>query len=181
MKTLKITLVVVLAVGSLIQSAVAQAQMSQYKFKQQFDQAFALVLEGDHESAIPVLEKLNKFDSEHAQVGFLLGMCQVKSDNVSSQTIEVLKKSTKKYDYYHQIGRVEDRTSPSKAWLYLAKACVELNHFDQAIGAYRNYMSCIPMASLDQKRAVVEAIRKAEKQMAYAESGVASLLASQKP
>lgn len=159
----------------------ANAQMSGYKFKQQFDRAFGLIMEAEYQTAIPILEKLNNADENHGQVAFLLGMCQVRTGQVSHKTQEVLKSASSNFNYYHQRGLVEDRTSPAKVWYYLAEASAENNQFDAAIEAYKNYMSCIPMASLDHKREIVFAIRALRQEKEAAQAGVVSMFASQKP
>lgn len=179
MKTLK-TISIVIAT-CMFQITASKAQMSQYKFEQLFNEAFSNILETNYEEAIPMLEKLHEADPDHAQVGYFLGMCQVKSQDVTESTVEILRKASAKYDYFQQIGRVEDRTSPANVWFYLAKVYSQQHRFDEAIVAYRTYMSCIPMASIEKKRNVIDAIAEARKQKARWESGSNSLLASQRP
>lgn len=164
MKTLK-TILFISTVAAVMNISTASAQMSPYKFKQQFDIAFAKIVEGNYSEAIPVLEKLHKNDNEHGQVAFLLGMCEVKTNAVTEETVNVLRTASKYFDQFHQRGLVDDRTAPAKVWNYLAKALADQNETKEAITAYRNYMSCIPLASLDHKRDVMYAIRSLKNQL----------------
>ena len=175
------TITTIILVMLIAATGSVQAQMSQYKFKQQFDQAFAYVLEADYQKAIPVLEKLYVADKTHGQVAFLLGMCQIKNESVTEFTHEVLTAASTKYDQFHQRGRVEDASAPAKVWFYLAEANASLGLANAAVNAYRNYMSCIPMASLEHKREVIFAIRLVKEKMTEDKRGIASFLASQKP
>jgi tetratricopeptide (TPR) repeat protein len=137
-----------------------QAQMSDYKFNQLFEQAFAQIVDGDLQRAIPTLTKLHLADPEHAQVAYLLGMCQIRSGSVTSDTERMLESAAEHFDHYHQSGRVEDKTAPTKVWFYLAQAREQRGKMDAAVTAYRNYMSCIPQASLDHKRSVISEIKR---------------------
>lgn len=181
MRTNKIISIIVTVVIAL-QISSAQAQMSQYKFNQLFDRAFAQIVEGDLEGAMPILDKLYEADPEHGQVSFLLGMCEAKTGNISLKTEQVLVASAAHYNYTHQRGRVEDRTAPAKVWFYLAEVRAELGHIDEAVNAYRNYMSCIPLASLEHKRDVVQEIKRLkQRQLALASVGASGVIINSMP
>lgn len=178
MKTINHIIHIIL-ISTVFGTTATQAQMSPYKFNQQFDIAFEHLLEGNTKSAADIFQKLHAEDSEHGQVAFLLGLCQFRNGEVTERTFQSLKTACTKYDYYHQRGLANDRTVPASAWLYLAKVSAELGEKQTAINAYRNYMSCIPMASTEHKREVMYAI-KALKQKPSGE-GTGSVLASMKP
>lgn len=180
MRTLRIISIIV-ALGYALQSGNVKAQMSDYKFNQLFDIAFAQIVEGDLEKARTTLEKLNQADPNHGQVGFLLGMCDVKTGHVTSNTQMVLANAAVNYDYFHQRGRVEDQSAPAKVWLYLAQARTELGFFDAAVTAYRNYMSCIPLATIEHKREVVAEIKRLKAQQVLAAGTTAGLTVNSKP
>ena len=181
MKAVRIFLAIATTALIIILSNDANAQMSEYKFTQLFDKSFELLIEGNYSAAMDKLEKLHEADDQHGQVAYLLGLCRVKSGLVDTETQKLLSVATSKYDYYHQRGRVIDRSAPSKAWFYLAQVNAELGFTNQAVSAYRNYMSCIPMATIEHKREVVNAIRVLkESKNAHQQEGVV-LLASQKP
>ena len=82
------------------------------------------------------------------QVQYLYAVCEMKVNHANGNTTNLLENAVKVSSVYHQIGRVQDRTAPVKAWMYLAKSYAEMYDYDKAINAYKNYMSCIPMASL---------------------------------
>ena len=161
MKTIRniIAMALVTMMG-LVGSTKVEAQISDYKYAQLFDQAFELVLEGNHRQALPILTRLYDSDGNHGQVQYLLGMCRINCGMVDAFTVHVLQKASKNYSALHQRGRVEDRTAPARVWLHLAEACSEIQEKTAAIEAYRNYMSCIPLATLDHKRMVVSRIRE---------------------
>ena len=161
MKTIKnIAAVALVMTMGIIQSNNADAQMSDYKYAQLFDQAFELVLEGNHRQAIPMLTKLYDSDGNHGQVQYLLGMCRMKCGIVDAFTVHVLEKAAKNYNFQHQRGRVEDRTAPARAWFHLAEACAETQRKAAAIEAYRNYMTCVSLASIDHKSMVISRIKE---------------------
>lgn len=181
MKTIaKITQTLVVSLALMANVATAQAQMSPYKFEQVFKQAFAQVLAGDYQEAIPLLESLNSSDGEHAQVQYLLALCQMNSGTSDKNTTELLQNAAMRYDYFHQSGNASDRTAPAKVWFLLGERLAAEGRTQKAVEAYRNYMSCVPLASIDHKRMVIEKIaaQKAQKQD---EVGAVSLLASRKP
>lgn len=177
MKTLR-TIISTLVMTVMVMNTVSFAQMSPYKFKQQFDVAFGNILEGNYGDAIPVLEKLHLSDGEHGQVAFLLAMCHVKTDEISSETVKLLNLASQNFSYYHQRGLVTDKSAPAKAWFYLAQALAETQQSKLAITAYRNYMSCVPLASLDHKRTVVYAIRELRQKLENPRSVMSSAIAS---
>lgn len=179
MKTIKsIITIVAVGIACLLNAGTSRAQMSQYKFEQQFDIAFQYVLEGQHKNALPIFERLNKSDGDHAQVQYLYAVCEMKVNHANGNTTNLLENAVKVSSVYHQIGRVQDRTAPVKAWMYLAKSYAEMYDYDKAINAYKNYMSCIPMASLEHKRGVIASIKKLRRQkLADNSTGVTGLLA----
>lgn len=160
----------------------ANAQLSPYKFNQLFDQAFQNVMVANYAEAIPVLNTLIKSDAEHAQVQFLLAMCSMKQGRVTERELQLLESAVKRYDPLHQSGRVESRTAPAKAWFFLAEACAQLKQHSKAVNAYRNYMTCIPLASIEHKKKIMDLI--ADNRAAASEQfvfGSPSLLATRKP
>lgn len=184
MKTLRNIITVAVSVAALFQTTTVNAQMSNYKFAQQFNRGFALIMEGEYERAESIFANLNEHDKAHGQVGYLLGMIQVKTGNVDANTVAVLENASKVYSYVHQRGRVEDKSSPAKSWFYLAKAYEDQAEYSKAIESYRNYMSCIQMASLDHKREIVSAIKKLREiqtEKPSAQNGLSSELASRQP
>jgi hypothetical protein len=90
---------------------------------------------------------------------------------VDAFTVYVLEKASKNYNFQHQSGRVEDRTAPARAWFYLAEACSETQHKTAAIEAYRNYMSCVPLASMEHKTMVVNRIKELKNAGSVADNG----------
>lgn len=161
MRTIKIISILVLSGFIHLKT---QAQMSDYKFNQLFEQAFAQIVDGDLQRAIPMLTKLHLADPGHAQVAYLLGMCQVRSGSATPNTERMLELAAVRFDFYHQSGRVEDRTAPTKVWFYLAQVREQVGKSDAAIAAYRNYMTCIPHASLEHKRSVISEIKRLKNQ-----------------
>ena len=171
MKTLKNTIKSIVAIITIVTAtSSANAQMSPYKFEQVFNQAFAQVVEGNHKAALPLLERLHASDSEHGQVQYLFALTRIKMGNNAGKTVELLEKAAKSFSFYHHSGRSTDRTAPVTAWLHLANAYAKEYSYDKAIDAYRNYMTCIPMASLDVKREVIEKIKKLKFQKLAAQS-----------
>lgn len=181
MKTLKNILFAVVVIAASVQSSTVRAQMSNYRFNQLFNQGFSLVMEAEYEKAETVFARLHKQDETHGQVNYLLGFCKVKQNKFDQSAIQVLASAATTYSYSHQRGRVEDRTAPAKAWFYLAQANAATGNNIAAIEAYRNYMTCIQMASLDHKREIVLAIKKLKNAEADRAIGVANELASKKP
>lgn len=156
MKTIKhiIQITLVLATSIAISSS-AIAQMSPYKFNQLFQQAFAMVVEGNYTEALPILEELYLADSGHGQVAYMYGVCLMKNQSHNYSLIRnVFQGASRKFNYNHQYGNVKDRTAPVNVWFHLAEANANEHRLDKAIEAYRNYMSCIQMASLEHKRMV---------------------------
>lgn len=179
MKTIKTILATVLVLACMNE---ANAQLSPYKFNQLFDQAFQNVLVGNYAEAIPVLTTLNKSDAEHAQVQFLLAMCSIKEGKVSERELQLLQSAVKRYDFYHQSGNAESRTAPAKAWFFLAEVCAELKHHEKAVSAYRNYMSCIPLATIEHKKMIVDRIAECKSASnGLTTQGSSFLLANGKP
>ena len=176
MKTLKNIISIVIVIT--LFADFAQAQMSPYKFKQQFDIAFAKIVDGEHAEAIPALQKLHTNEPQHGQVAYLLAMCQIKTEGVTPQTIDLLQIASEKYSYSHQRGLVTDKSAPAKAWFYLANVLAENERSQQAITAYRNYMSCVPLAPIDHKRTVVHAIRELREKLDNPRSVMSSGIAS---
>ena len=171
MKTINnITIIVAVGIACLLDADTSRAQMSEYKFKQQFDIAFQLVLDGQHEEALPIFARLNKADVSHGQVQYLYAVSMMKADRVTNTTAVLLEKAAVVASLYHQVGRVEDKTAPVKVWMYLAKAYESSNAYDKAIDAYRNYMSSIPMASIEHKRGIVASIKKLREEKLAANS-----------
>ncbi len=183
MKTIK-TIVPAILIGILflMQSGSAKAQMSEYKFKQLFDQAFQLTISEEYNQAFPIWRRLVKVDKKHGQVLYFYSVCRFKALGSYTSTEAMLRSAANRTDYYNQIGRAEDKTAPVKAWFYLGEAYAESAQYKGAIEAYRNYMSCIPMASLDHKREVIAKIKEMKEQLRLTkEYGNTSLIASQKP
>lgn len=171
MKTLKNTIKSIVAIITIVlATSSANAQMSPYKFDQVFNQAFAQVVEGNHKAALPLLERLHASDSEHGQVQYLFALTRIKMGNNPGNTVELLERAAKNFSFYHQSGRAADRTAPVTAWMHLANAYAKQYNYDKAIEAYRNYMSCIPMATLDEKRVVIAKIKKLKFQKLAAQS-----------
>ncbi|MCF8465105.1 MAG: hypothetical protein K9G41_09695 [Flavobacteriales bacterium] len=182
MKSIKnLAIVALVFTTGIIKTESAFAQMSDYKFEQLFEQAFELVLEGNHRQAIPMLTKLYDSDGNHGQVQYLLGMCRMNCGMVDAFTVHVLKKASRNYHFQHQSGRVEDRTAPARAWFYLAEACSKTELESAAIEAYRNYMSCIPLASIDHKSMIVARIKALKNAGIEATIGGNGLLANLNP
>ncbi len=183
MKAIKnIIIIVAVGIACLLNADTAQAQMSEYKFNQLFDQAFEYVVDGNHDQAVTILKRLNKADANHAQVSYLYALAKIKTTGASKATESLLENAVKNYDYFHQSGRVEDRSAPVKAWFYLARSYAVNNKYDKAIEAYRNYMSCVPMASIEHKRGIVGKIKMLKRQKLAASGGaVSTTLASKKP
>ena len=181
MKTLRIILAITTTIIVIAYAGKANAQMSEYKFKQQFDQAFEHTLNGETEEAYTILRRLHISDKEHGQVIYLLALNAIKLRDAGHRSASYLEKVVDKVSVYHQVGRVEDRTVPVKAWFYLAKSYENTNQYDKAISAYRNYMSNIQLASLDHKREIVMSIKELRAKKANAETGVSNELASRKP
>ncbi len=140
----------------------AQAQMSQHKYGQLFAQAFEEVQLGNYAAAEPMLAKLHKADASHAQVAYLLGLTYVKQGHDLQEAAILLSKASKRYNAAHQHGRVEDTTAPSAVWLVLGEALAATGRSAEAVGAYRTYMTTIPMASIQRKSEVIERIRMAK-------------------
>jgi len=181
MKTLRIILAITTTLIVIVYAGKANAQMSEYKFKQQFDKAFEHTLNGEADKAYTILKMLHTADSNHAQVTYLLALNNIKLMGAGFESAEYLKAVVNQTSVYHQTGRVEDRTVPVKAWFYLAKSYENTNEYDKAINAFRNYMSCIQMASLEHKREIVHAIKELRTMKAGESYGVGNELASQKP
>lgn len=175
MTTFKTTAILVL----LMNTTGVFAQMSPYKFAQTFNQAFANVVSADYEEALPQLEQLLQNEPEHAQVGYLLAICKRNLNADPSETLSLLRSAVKSYDYYHQHGNVDDRSVPAKAWFLLAEVYSDLGRHKESIDAYRDYMSCIPLASLEHKRSVIELIAAQRQLLAANDTGSrVSLIAS---
>ena len=164
MRTIATSLIMVLV--TTISSVTAFAQMSPYKFAQVYSIAFEELVAGNYQAARPRFEALNAADPEHAQVQYLLAVCDIRTDNRSVRTLTLLKQAVKQYDPYHQHGNVADRTVPAKAWLLLAEVEAGFEQNTAAIEDYRNYMSCIPLASKEHKSEVIERIRQQRQQLA---------------
>lgn len=146
----------------------AEAQMSNYKFKQQFDKAFEHTLNGENAQALAIFQRLHAADKNHGQVTYLLALNHIKIQGAGEEAASYLNEAISKVSYYHQVGRVEDKTVPVKAWYYLAQSLAETNDYSSAINAYRNYMSSIQLAPLAHKREIVHAIQdlRSKKQLA---------------
>jgi len=184
MKTIKnIFPVALIAVLSLSITSTVTAQMSPYKFDQLFQQAFAQVVEGNHEDALPILERLYHANRTHAQVAYLYGVCRMNSnDQDLAVTRKVLEVASANFDYRHRYGCVEDKSAPVKVWFHLAEVNARENRVEKAIESYRNYMSCIPLASLNHKRMVKDRISELKEQrLANTKSNENELLANVKP
>ena len=180
MKTIKNTIqIALIVIMSIAISTSANAQMSPYKFNQLFNQAFGMVVEGNHSEALPILERLYQADSGHGQVAYIYGICRMKTNAKNHNlTRNVLQSASRKFDYNHQYGNANDRTAPVNVWFHLAEANAHENRLDKAIESYRNYMSCIQMASLDHKRMVKDRIEDLKQQkVAMAEDGRTIILA----
>jgi hypothetical protein len=181
MKTMKNTFsIALLIILSITFTTTVKAQMSPYKFNQLFQQAFVLVVEGSHREAMPILAQLYLADENHGQVSYLYGVCRLKMEaGNSTLTRKVLETASRNFHFKHQYGRVDDRSSPVKVWFYLAEANASENRVDKAIESYRNYMSCIQMASLNHKRMVKNRITELKQQKAaIAEEVGTGMLAS---
>lgn len=180
MKTImKISVAVII---SIISSYSAIAQMSQYKFEQVFNQAFAAILNGNYAEATPLLTQLNESDRTHGQVQYLLAMSRIKEGNFGGKTVRLLEEASKKYNFYHAYGDVKDETSPANVWFLLAESYAHTGAAKKSIDAYRNYMSCIPLASIQHKRSIIEKISAQQVQLARSsEVGSSSMIASRKP
>jgi hypothetical protein len=181
MKTIRLILAVAVTLMITIYVGTATAQMSQYKFKQQFDKAFEYTLNGEHQEASSILQRLHKEDENHGQVAYLLALNEIKLNGAGAKSASYLRKVIGKVSYYHQTGRVEDQSVPVKAWLYLAKSLANTNDLDEAVAAYRNYMSCIQLASIEHKREIVNAIKELKARRHVAAYGIGNELASRKP
>lgn len=181
MKTLRIILAITTTLIVIAYAGKANAQMSEYKFKQQFDKAFEHTLNGESEEAYTILRRLHVSDREHGQVVYLLALNAIKMRDAGYRSASYLEQVVDKVSVYHQVGRVEDRTAPVKAWFYLAQSYENTNQYDKAISAYRNYMSNIQLASLDHKREIVEAIKTLRAKKSEQAFGMSYELASQKP
>ncbi|MCB9192348.1 MAG: hypothetical protein H6603_01930 [Flavobacteriales bacterium] len=182
MKTLRILLALTSTLIVIAIAGKANAQMSEYKFKQQFDKAFEYTLNGETEQAQTILQKLHNEDKGHCQVAYLLALNNIKLQGAGKKSASYLEQVVDRISVYHQVGRVEDRTAPVKAWFFLAQSYANTNQYDKAINAYRNYMSCIQLASLDHKREIVEAIKELRaKKLTTGDFGIGHELANQKP
>lgn len=160
----------------------SNAQMSQYKFEQIYSIAFQELVSGNYAEAQSLFGMLNKSDSNHAQVQYLLALCRVNTNSQDQTTLGLLQKAAAHYDYYHQSGNVNDRTAPAKVWFLLGEMNAQFGKHAKAVEAYRNYMSCIPLASIEHKRDMI--LRIADSREQIAKVGVAksaSLLADLKP
>ena len=183
MKTIKIIITTaLLGTLSLATTTETYAQMSDYKFNQLFEIGFELALEGEYEKAVQIFNQLAEADKNHAQVLYLQSICKKKVGVPASYTVNSLEKAVKNVDQFHQTGRVEDKSAPVKAWFHLGEAQADAGNYDRAIEAYRNYMSCIPLASLDHKREVIARIKDLKNQkMTDQEVGLSSTLARKQP
>lgn len=183
MKTLTLTLTTMLIVTFGTISTTSWAQMSPYKFNQLFHQAFAQYVDGNHHEALPIFERLYFEDGSHGQVAYLYAMCRVKTNASDlALTRNILQCAARKFDYQHRIGHAEDRTAPVKVWFYLAEVCAKESKVEKAIESYRNYMSCIQLASLDHKRMVKQRIDELRRQRpGYTQQDDSFTLANTRP
>lgn len=141
MKTISSILKSTFTVFCIVSGLDVQAQMSDYKFEQQFNKAFEFVVIGDIDQAIPLLETLRRSDKSHHQVNYLLGMCYVRTGqhlNVSEMLLTFASNNT---DQNSQLGVVECRTAPARVWYYLAEVQFKLGHYRESRDAFRTYMS----------------------------------------
>lgn len=159
----------------------SHAQMSQYKFDQIYSIAFQELVSGNYAEAESLFGMLNKADSDHAQVQYLLALCQVNTNSQDVTTLNLLQKAAAHYDYYHQSGDVNDRSAPPKVWFLLGAMNAQFGKHAKAVEAYRNYMSCIPLASLEHKRDVILRIADSREQIAKVGIEGVSILANLKP
>lgn len=180
MKTIATSLIL-LMVTFTYSISTAKAQMSPYKFEQVYSIAMEELVSGNFEGAKPHFARLLAADPSHPQIQYLLAVCQMQTNAANAQTLQLLEQAVKRYDPYHQHGNVADRTVPAKAWLLLAELSAQFQHATGAIEAYRNYMTCIPLASKEHKYEVIERIREQRQQLAGQNQPSQTLYASLQP
>lgn len=147
----------------------ATAQMSDHKFQQLFTNAFAQLVEGEHERALPTLRTLADQRPQHAQVGYLAAMTILHTGGDATEAYGLLKAASKKFDPMHRYGDVNDRSAPAKVWFHLGNACMQRARYREAVNAYSTYMTCVPLSSIEHKKMVLKRIkeaRDAQQQMA---------------
>ncbi len=153
-----------LAFGLFLNNAL-QAQMSDHQFVRQFDQAFDEVMAGHHNAAQSSLEQLHRARPENAHVSYLLGLTMVRQDAVSARTISLLHKASQHFDPAHRQGSSDETNAPGTVFLMLGEALAELGKHEDAIRAYRTYMTTISLASIQRKSEVIERIRQSREAM----------------
>ncbi len=143
-----------------------RAQMSDHRFARLFNQAFEEVMAGHHAAARSSLEELHRARPEHAHVSYLLGLTMVKQEDVSERTVTLLRKASQHFDPAHRQGSPEETNAPGTVFLMMGEALAELGKHEDAIRAYRTYMTTISLASIQRKSEVIERIRQSREAMA---------------
>ena len=97
---------------------VAQAQ-SDKKFAEGFNTAKLHLANHKIESALPVLEELWEYDKTNANIGYLLGLCYVKTETNIPKAIEILEFSSRYFAKDYDASSHIERRSPEYVYYYL--------------------------------------------------------------
>jgi outer membrane protein OmpA-like peptidoglycan-associated protein len=114
------------------------------EFKTKFMKADAMIYDGRHEQALPLVMDLIATDSSNANLSFMLGSCYLFTKQYS-KALYYLDKAVRDVSISHQEANPKERKAPGMAYFYLGKAHHFINEFDQAISNLYNYRSFIDM------------------------------------
>lgn len=114
------------------------------EFKTKFMKADAMIYDGRHEQALPLVMDLIATDSANANLSFMLGSCYLFTKKYS-KALYYLDKAVRDVSISHQEANPKERKAPGLAYFYLGKAHHFINEFDQAISNLYNYRSFIDM------------------------------------
>ena len=135
------------------------------KFKQKFNKADALVFNGSHMEALPLLEEMYKFDTANANLNYLLGVSYMLGKKDYPLAIKRLESSTKDVSLEYNEANWKERKAPGIAYYYLGKAYHFKNQFSLAVTNYYNYRSFIEMDDVVTYNQVRQQIQYAENAM----------------
>jgi len=127
-----------------IPSFVSGQEFGSVDFRTKFMKADAMIYDGRHEQALPLVKELIATDSGNANLNFMLGSCYLFTKKYST-ALYYLDKAVRDVSISHQEANPKERKAPGMAYFYLGKAHHFINEFDQAISNLYNYRSFIDM------------------------------------
>ncbi|MBI9065976.1 MAG: PD40 domain-containing protein [Salinivirgaceae bacterium] len=113
-----------------------------------FKEAESYLLYEVYDLALPIyLEMIDK-GWDNANINFNVGMCYLKSQGQTLQSIPYFEKAVQDVTANPKEGNYKEEKAPEEAWFWLGKAYRIVGRLDEAINAYKQYKNLLPASDI---------------------------------